>query len=158
MIQEILEQYAPIGVEVLRQNVMLIQGTGKTADSINSEVLPNRLLLKARGYFAALETGRGPRKSSEKGSPPFTDSMLEWMKARGIGGDLSEKKRRQLARFFTYKINKEGDSLWKKGHGAKVRDIYSSQLQRFVDELTKVIAEETAKEFKDKVVEALQTA
>lgn len=155
MTQEVLNTYGPVGVEVLRQNVALVSATQKTMDSIRYEVEPNRLLLFARGYFSALETGRGPRKSSEPGSPPFEDSMLEYMKARGIGGDLSEKKRKQLARFLTYKINKEGDSLWKKGHGAKVRDVYSFALDRFVTELTTALKQDFVDEVMIKIKDSL---
>lgn len=155
MTQEILNAYGPIGVDVLKQNVALVSATQKTMDSIRYEVEPNRLLLIARGYFAALETGRGPRKSSEPGTPPFEDSMLEYMKARGIGADLPEKKRKQLARFLTYKINKEGDSLWKKGHGSKVRDVYSFALDRFVNELSAAIKKDLMDEAMNKIHESL---
>jgi hypothetical protein len=154
VIQEILEDYGPIGVEVLKQAVQKVGATGKTADSIRYEVTKDRLLLIGRGYFDALETGRGPRESTQESG--FTDDMLEWMKARGIGKDLTEKKRKQLARFLVLRANKEGDKLWKQGHGAKVRDVYSAVLDKFVEELTEKIAKETVKEFTQKVVNSLK--
>lgn len=150
MTQDILNRYAIIGVELLKALVSRVSATNKTKDSIRAEVPPNRLLLFAREFFEALETGRGPRKSDEQGD--FKDSMLEYMKAKGIGNDLDEKKREQLARFLTYRANKEGDALWKKGHGGKVRNVYSDELDKFVSELTDKIIEDKVNTFADKVL------
>ena len=67
--------------------------------------------------------------------------MLEYMKARGIGADLSEKKRNQLARFLAYKINKEGDSVFKQGG----RIVYSETLTKFIAELKRAITQDFKK-------------
>lgn len=139
--QEILEAYAPLGVELLKTKVAPFSATGKTVASIHSVVSENRLQIFARGFFESLETGRGPRKSSSKSG--FEDSMLEWMRARGIGADLPEKKRKQLARFFTWRANKEGDKTFQTGG----RQVYSDALEKYVAELMGVLSKEFAKEF-----------
>lgn len=135
--------------------VSLLQGlvpraTGKTAASIRYEVYPNRLVIFARAFFAALETGRGPRVGTEYQN--FDDNLLEWMKAKGIGADLSEKKRKQLARFLSYKINKDGDKTFRRGG----RSVYSQAVDKFLKELSNEIIKFKTKEYTDKMVKALK--
>lgn len=136
-IQSVLNDWGVIGTLVLKDAIRPLTGTGKTEDSIGYTVKSNAkgdtLILFAREYFSTLETGRGPRQSSQQSG--FKDEMLAYMKARGIGADLDEKKREQLARFFTYKINKEGDATYKKGG----RKVYSDQLQKYIEELKQAL-------------------
>ena len=139
--QEILDAYGKIGVEVLRQQVSTISATSKTANSIRYEVTEDRLKIFGRKFFETIETGRGPRKSSTYGG--FDESMYEYMQAKGIGSDLPEKKRRQLAKFLAYKINKEGDQTYK--HGG--RQVYSEALAKIVEELKKALIADFKKSF-----------
>jgi hypothetical protein len=148
-VQNILNAYGQLGVEGLRQRVP--KATGKTAASIQYEVDFNRLRIFARDFFLTLETGRGPRKSSAYQG--FDENLLEWMKARGIGADLSEKKRKQLARFFSFKINKEGDATFKSGG----KDVYSDFMDKFVEELSNEIVKVRTKEYADRFVELIKT-
>lgn len=140
MLAQTLKDYGEIGVELLQQEVQKVSATGKTAASIRFEVTPTGLQLIGRGYFEALETGRGPRQGSTYEN--FDTSMLEYMNVRGIGAGLTQKKKEQLARFLTYRINRDGDKLWKQGHGEKVRDVYSKALDKFVDELTQAVKQD----------------
>jgi len=140
-LEQILTQFGLLGTEALRKDVQKVSATGQTADSIRFEIQRKdngnyifRLL--GRQYFSTLETGRGPRKSSEYGE--FDLNLLEYMKARGIGQDLSEKKQKQLAKFLAYKINKEGDQTFKKGG----RIVYSDTLTKFKEELTRAITKD----------------
>ena len=114
-IRNILNNYGILGVQMLKADVQRVSATGKTANSISYEVKSDNdsdtLTIFAREFFSALETGRGPRKSTQKGQ--FLEGMLEYMQARGIGSDLTDKKRRQLARFLTLRINKEGDKIYR---------------------------------------------
>lgn len=139
--QEILDAYGKIGVEVLRQQVSTISATGKTANSIRYEVTEDRLQIFGRKFFETIETGRGPRKSSEYGG--FNDSMYEYMVAKGIGADLPEKKRRQLAKFLAYRINRDGDKTYQ--HGG--RQVYSEALAKLVEELKKALIADFKKSF-----------
>ena len=161
MTQEVLEKYAPIGVEVLKMNVSKVGATGKTSESIHSVVEPGRLLLLARGYFAALETGRGPRQSTEYGE--FDKHLEEWMSLKfesktsktgnkyfKIGGSWVN------AKGLAYKINTVGDKLWRRGQGAKVRDVYSEALAKYIDELTAAVKKDKMETFMGMVKESLK--
>jgi hypothetical protein len=139
-----LAKYGLIGVMALRKDVEKVSASGKTAESIRFEIEIEdngnmRFKLLGRKYFSTLETGRGPRRSSQYGE--FDLNMLEYMKARGIGADLSEKKRNQLARVLAYKINKEGDSVFKQGG----RVVYSETLTKFISELKRAITQDFKK-------------
>lgn len=133
------------GVAALRHDVERVSATGKTADSIRFEIEIDNggktitLRFLARQFFKALETGRGPRKNSTY--QEYDLSMYEYMQARGIGADLPEKKRRQLAKFLTYKINKEGDSVFKSGG----RVVYSPTLTKLVSEIKSAIVSDFTK-------------
>lgn len=139
-ITAILNQYGQIGVEALKEDVSKVSATGKTERSIRYEVEQKGtisvLRFIGREFFQTLETGRGPRKSSTYGE--FDVSMYEYLQARGIGADLSEKKRKQLARFLTWKINKEGDKTFKMGG----RIVYSPTLSKLADELKAALAKD----------------
>jgi hypothetical protein len=125
------------GVEALKQAVRPYSATGETEDSIRFEIVQDgtkiTLRFLARKFFSTLETGRGPRKSTIY--QEYDLSILEYMKAKGIGSDLTEKKRKQLAKFIAYKINKEGDSVFKKGG----RIVYSPTITKLIAELTQAV-------------------
>jgi len=132
------------GVLALRTAVETVSASGKTADSIRFEIeqdangnLTFRIL--GRAYFSTLETGRGPRKSSTY--QQFDLNILEYMNARGIGAGLPDKKKKQLAKFLAYRINKEGDETFKKGG----RIVYTPTLTRFVEELKRAITQDFRK-------------
>ena len=149
-VQETLTAYGALGVELLQNAVP--KATGKTAQSIRYVVYPNRLVILARAFFETLETGRGPRKDSTYSG--FDKSLLDWMAARGIGSELDEKKKKQLARFLSYKINKEGDKTFRQGG----KTVYSQILAKFVDELKKEIIAIKNKEYSDFMVKEFKIA
>lgn len=133
----VLTKGGQAGVEALKQAVRPYSATGETEDSIRFEIVQTgtkiTLRFLARKFFSALETGRGPRKSSTY--QEYDLSILEYMKARGIGSDLTDKKRKQLAKFIAYKINKEGDATFKKGG----RIVYSPTITKLIAELTQAV-------------------
>jgi len=137
MLAQVLDQQGKIGVAAIRAAINVYSATGKSADSIRYESTESNLKIFGRGYIEAMETGRGPRQSTEDGN--FKDSMLEYMKAKGIGADLSEKKRQNLAKFLVLRINRDGDKLWQKGGG---RDVYSSTLDKFVEQLMAAVTKD----------------
>lgn len=120
-------------VQSIQNDVENVSATGKTKNSVHFMV--NRtntgfeLLVVGRKFFSALETGRGPRTSSDYGG--FEVNLEEWMDARGIGADLSPKKKKNLARYLALKINREGDSVYKKGG----REVYSDNLDLLIQKL-----------------------
>ncbi len=144
-VKHILNHYGKLGVTALKQDVQKVSATGKTAESIRYEVESEKdfdtLRYLGRKFFKAIETGRGPRKSNEY--QEFDVSMYEYMQARGIGSDLPEKKRKQLAKFLAYKINKEGDQTYKKGG----RIVYSETLSKLVEELTQALKKDVVRNY-----------
>ena len=134
-----LEAYGKLGVELLRNAVTPFDATGKTKASIRYVATEDRLLIFGRQFFKALETGRGPRVSSEYSG--FDNSLLEYINAKGIGSELDQKGKERLAKFMAYKINKEGDRTYKRGG----RQVYSDELEKFIDELKGKVMKETVK-------------
>jgi len=151
MLTEVLDQQGKLGVEMIRSAVSKYSATNKTADSIRYESNDTKLQIFGRAFIEGMETGRGPRKSSTDGG--FKDEMLEYMKARGIGSDLDAKKRANLAKFLVLKINREGDRLYKAGGG---RDVYSSALSEFIEQLIAAVTKQQFKEMQEKVTASLK--
>lgn len=147
----ILDQYGKLGVHAIKSDIEKVSATGKSAASVRYEVDSEStshlysLKIFGRKFIKAIETGRGPRKNSDY--QEFDVSMLEYMQARGIGADLSEKKKKQLAKFLAYKINKEGDSTYKSGG----RNVYSKTLDKFVLELIEALKKDKLKEMKEDI-------
>jgi hypothetical protein len=139
-VETLLDKYGRLGVHGLQGAVHPLSATGETERSIRYEVSKSGqlydLTFYARKFFGAIETGRGPRKSNQYSG--FDDGMYEYMLARGIGADLPEKKRRQLAKFLAYKINKEGDDTFKKGG----RIVYSPFITKLIAEIKQAVAQE----------------
>jgi len=137
----LLNQYGKLGVEMLQQAVESVSATHKTQRSIRYEASVQdedfyQLAFFARGFFSAMETGRGPRRSTTPGG--FNENLEDWMRARGIGSDLDEKKFKNLAKFLAYKINKEGDATHKKGG----RVVYTPTVKKLLDEITCAVKQE----------------
>lgn len=142
----ILTKYGEAATELLKDLVAPFSATGKTANSLRYVVTKkndtvDQLLIFGRKFFSTIETGRGPRKSSEYGE--FDQNMLEYMRARGIGSNLDDKGKKRLAKFLAYKINKEGDRTYKRGG----RTVYTPQLTKLVDELKQEITKDVKKNY-----------
>lgn len=141
----ILTSYGHIGAEALKQDVSKISATGETEKSIRFEVkvvdFITSLTFYGRKFFKAIETGRGPRKSTKDSG--FKEYMLKYMQSRGIGSDLSPKKRENLAKFLVLKINKEGDETFKKGG----RVVFTPTLEKLRDEVIAASRKEIRKSY-----------
>ena len=128
--------------------------TGKTSKSlkslVDSVIGKITLVVKGRGFFKVVETGRGPRKSTSRSD--FFNNFLEWMSVRGVGNELDARKRMGLARFLIWKINKEGSALFKKG-GRK--DIFSNVI---TEGRIQKIREHIKSLYKDAIVKSLTQA
>lgn len=136
----ILKAYGAVAVQAIKQDLEKVKATGKTQASIRfdvkSEGATDTLFIYGRPFTPAVETGRGPRKSSELGN--FQDNMLEWVRIRFPG--LDNKKQIRLAKFFRWKINKQGDKTHRQGG----REVYSHTL----DKVTEEIKMEVKKDFR----------
>lgn len=127
-VSNVLAQYGPIGVDVLRNAIAQVEATGKTSQSIRYEVSEDRLLLIGRAYFSLIEKGRKP--TAKGPSREMIDFLTEYAKARGM--DKPESAAWGIAKT----INKEGDKTFRAGG----RLVYSPELDKFVDELKSAIA------------------
>lgn len=136
-IQTTLNNYGRLAVEVLQLDVHNLSATGKTERSINykieSDTDTDRLLLLARPFFSALETGRGPRKSSQY--KEYDKSLLEYMEARGLLSGLTKKQKESRAKSLAWYINKHGDKTYREGG----REVYSKHLDKLVRELKEAL-------------------
>jgi hypothetical protein len=131
-VTQTLNELGTAGVSAIKRDIETLSATGESAKMVRAEIKSDDDTDKLTIYGPAyIETGRGPRKSSQEGG--FKDKMLEYMKARGIGSELDPKKREQLARFLVLKINKEGDKTFKQGG----RIVYTPTINKLVDELKK---------------------
>lgn len=147
LIKNTLNNYGVLGVELLKSKIRPLNATGKTERSISYKVTSNNesdtLTIFAREFLSALETGRGPRRSATESG--FQDGLEEWMRARGIGADLNEKQFKNLAKFFRWKINKEGDKTYKKGG----RMVYSDDLDKFIESLKEAVKKDFVLSFRN---------
>jgi hypothetical protein len=156
IIRKTLDRYGNLGTQALKQDVSKVSATGKTAESIRHEVTYDnpywKLTFYGREFFKALETGRAPRKGNEYEG--FDVSMYEYMQARGIGSDLPEKKRKQLAKFLAYRINKEGDKTYKQGG----RIVYSNTLTKLVNELIEALKRDVINKYIEENIKLVKAA
>lgn len=143
-ILQTLSNYGQLGVIGLKQDVEKVSATGKTADSITYEIEISNdgsisLRFLGRKYFKALETGRGPRKSSSY--QQYDVSLLEYMEARGMLSGLTDNQKKNKAKSLAWYINKHGDKTYREGG----REVYSNTLSKLVTELKRAITRDFTK-------------
>ncbi len=133
-VPEILNTYGQIGVARVKQLLEVVRATGKTIDSVKYEVTKtgtmDRLVIKARPFTSAIETGVSPTKKGV--SSEMIQSLTEYAQARGMDNPKS------AAWAIAKTIQKEGDKTYKRGG----RDVYSSGVLELVDEIKKEIRKE----------------
>ncbi len=118
-IAQILTKYGQNVVADIRANLASTgtNASGKTSNSINYEITEEgtKITLDVYGkpFIWVVETGRGPRKTTQ--SYGVVQNIRQWMDQKGVGSQLSDAKKDSLAKFFTWRINKEGSALFKKG-------------------------------------------
>lgn len=142
---EVLKPLLQTATVRIRNNVRRFSATGKTLQSIKYELFQDGGQIVANKSIVFIERGRGPAKKSTPKWPWQT--LLEWMKIRGIGTDLSEKRRESLAKFIKYKINQEGTRTWKKGRGEVVNNVYTDVVEELSNDVERVLTKELEKNF-----------
>jgi hypothetical protein len=122
--------------------------SGETKDSLTFEANNQTLIIYGHKSLRWAETGRPPRTSSTPSG--LKDKILAWMGYRGIGQDLTDKKKEGLARFLTWRINTIGTLLWR-SHGSKgkKRNIYSEELDVMVGKIEDKIVISIVKQITD---------
>lgn len=117
----------------IKQKMRKYSASGKTLESIKTEMLPDGGQIVADKSIVYVERGRGPAKKS---TPKWNlASLIGWMQIRGIGSDLDAKGKKNLASFIKYKINKEGTKTWQKGKGEVVNDVYTTIVEELSEDL-----------------------
>jgi hypothetical protein len=130
---EILEAYGKIGVQRIKQALEQVRATGKTINSVKYETSENngvaRLVIKARPYTSAIETGVKPVSAGSKpGIPPeMIANLTEYAQARGM------EKPESAAWGIAKKIKQVGDKTYRMGG----RTIYSDDVINLVNEIKK---------------------
>jgi hypothetical protein len=150
---QILSSHGQAVVKDIRANLASTgtNATGKTSQSIQYEVTEEGthtiLFVYGRPFVFTVETGRGPRKSSQ--SQNVKQRILEWMEAKGVGVGLDQVKKEALAKFLTWRINKEGTELHKKD-GRK--DVISNVVnESLYDEITADVLSRFSKAYLDNI-------
>lgn len=138
-IADTLDAYGQIGVQVLQESLSGIEASGKTVESIRYEVQStesrDRLYLIGRKYFDLIE--KGIRPSGKNPPPEMIASLTEYARARGM--DNPESAAWAIAKT----ILKEGDRTYKAGG----RIVYSTDLDKFVQELKAYATQVFAKDY-----------
>lgn len=126
------------------------RASGRTADSMHTEITKQGGTLFGRAAFGTLETGRKP------GNVPynFTKIIAQWIQDKGISYQEISYKRNPsdkwqpkynspnerglmtLASAIAYKISKEGTKLYIQGGES---DIYSNEIPKTIDAIKKRI-------------------
>lgn len=130
-ITQVLEVYGSIGAQLLKDAIDQVSATHRTVESIRYEVLStdtsDTLQFIGRKYIQALETGIRP---TDKGpSSEMIELLTEYARARGMEDPKS------AAWAMAKTIQKQGDRTFRIGG----RDVYSSELNKFVEDLKKEV-------------------
>ena len=83
--------------------------TGKTKNSFQVFEQGNIIGIEAARYWATLETGRGPGKVPYD----FKNTIMEWMRNRGLWQSETESRKNSIAFRIAEKIKNEGTSLFR---------------------------------------------
>ena len=154
---ELLKAYGEIFVQLMTSRLPSV--TGKTKASIGYTATATRLQGFGRGFIHALETGRGPRKSSSYSE--FDKGLQDWLKAKGFPTKKTKSGKTYYKlgdQWFTpeslaWKINAKGDKTFRTGG----KEVYSDALDKFVEELSEAVAKAKHKEYTDILMTQLGT-
>jgi hypothetical protein len=143
-IMDILNAYGKIGVQLAKNSLEYSKATGKTINSVKYEVSANdnkeRLVIKARPFTSALETGIKPVSAGSKpGIPPeMIENLTEYARARGM------EKPESAVWGIAKTIKKVGDKTYRMGG----KDVYSEAMEGLAKEITEAITKEFIREAK----------
>lgn len=164
MLKDVLTRYGKIAVDTLKESLQKYNVTGKTIGSIKAviDTLNNRLIITGRPFMSTMETGRGPRKSSNYYN--FDKGLQDWLNAKGFPSKTSKKGTKYYkigeswmsAKSLALRINKDGDKQFRQGHGEKVREVYTATMAKVKEELIQAVKEDQSNEFKNKVLASLK--
>jgi len=114
------------------------KGTGQTADSVNIEFTKTGFIIRGGAQIGAIIDGRKPTgPGAKKGNPTVQQSVLQWIKAKGIQPRESSMTQVSLSWAIANSINKNGY----KGKGNIFKHVITAQ--RIAGLTTALIKNET---------------
>lgn len=113
-IRKIFQKFGDESADIIRKNMTRAgqMASGQTARSLLTEATDTRMKFSGPSYIWVLETGRGPRKSTQNAN--LESKILAWMKAKGVAPKRGQTLE-QAARGITWYINKFGTKLFRDG-------------------------------------------
>lgn len=103
------------------------KASGRTADSMRTEITKQGGTLFGRDAFGSLETGRKPGKVPAG----FYQIIRQWVIDKGISFN-SQSERNSFAYLVSRKIAKEGTMLYRKGADA---DVYTAEIPETIERI-----------------------
>lgn len=103
------------------------KASGRTSDSMHTDVSENRGILFGRMAFGTLETGR----KSGKVPAGFYQIIKQWVIDKGISFD-SQSERNSFAYLVSRKIAREGTQLYRTGAEA---DVYTTEVPETIERI-----------------------
>lgn len=103
------------------------RASGRTSESMRTDVSENRGVLFGRMAFGTLETGRKPGKVPAG----FYQIIKQWVIDKGISFD-SQSERNSFAYLVSRKIAREGTQLYRTGAEA---DVYTTEVPETIERI-----------------------
>lgn len=135
---DILQDELSKGVEQIREAIKANSrySTGATGRSLKvyMQKMDNRMsgrILTDKAWFPAIENGRGPWRGGNRGG--FSEAMKRWARGAGLRFE-NEKALERWVSFYCWKVNKEGNSLYK---SRQQRQIYTPIILQIIDNIKK---------------------
>lgn len=103
------------------------RASGRTSESMRTDVSENRGVLFGRMAFGTLETGRKPGKVPVG----FYQIIKQWVIDKGISFD-SQSERNSFAYLVSRKIAREGTQLYRRGADT---DVYTAEIPETISRI-----------------------
>jgi len=103
------------------------RASGRTSESMRTDVSENRGVLFGRMAFGTLETGRKPGKVPAG----FYQIIKQWVIDKGISFD-SQSERNSFAYLVSRKIAREGTQLYRRGADT---DVYTAEVPETIERI-----------------------
>lgn len=103
------------------------RASGRTSESMRTDVSENRGVLFGRMAFGTLETGRKPGKVPAG----FYQIIKQWVIDKGISFD-SQSERNSFAYLVSRKIAREGTQLYRRGADT---DVYTAEVPETISRI-----------------------
>ena len=105
--KQIIKQFGNKLTEDIKRAIP--KGTGETAESVNIEFTKSGFIIRGGAQIGAIIDGRKPTSAgAKKGNPTVQESVLKWIKAKGITPRESSMSDVSLSWAMANSIHKNG--------------------------------------------------